>query len=137
MATPVSGPGRFSQRTDRQAIQNLPNPDYGEGKAYKQLQQDAPMAQTPGLPSPGDFDLGALIGNPADRVIPLTEGSRMPTTPITDGAAIGPGAGMQAPQNNEQRERNLAAMPFLEWMANQPGTSDSARNLIRQMKYSM
>ncbi len=135
MSTPVSGPGRFSQRTDRQAIQDLPNPDYGEGKAYKQLQQDAPMAQAPGLPS-GGFDITSLLGNPADRVIPLTEGTMLPGTPVTDGAALGPGAGTM-PQSNEQRERNLAALPFLEWMANQPGSSDSARNVIRQMKYSM
>jgi len=135
MAIPVSGPGKFSQRTDRQAIQNLPNPDYGEGKAYKQLEQGAPMAAAPSLPS-GGIDIASLLGNPADRVIPLTEASVMPGTPVTDGAALGPGAGTQA-QSDEQRQRNLAAMPFLEWMANQPGTSDSARNLIRQMKYSM
>lgn len=137
MSTPVSGPGRFSQRTDRQAIQNLPNPDYGEGKAYKQLQQDAPMAQAPGLPSPGGFDLSSLMGNPADQVIPLSEGTMLPGTPVTDGASLGPGASPGKPMNSEQRQRDLANMPFLEWMANKPGTSDSARNLIRQMKYSM
>jgi hypothetical protein len=136
MALPVSGPGPFSQRTDRQAIQNLPNPDYGEGKAYKQLEQGAPMAAAPGMPTAGGFDISQLLGNPADRVTPLTEGTAMPGTPVTDGAALGPGAGTP-PVNLEQQQRNAANMPFLEWMANQPGSSDSARNLIRQMKYSM
>lgn len=134
MAIPVSGPGKFSQRTDRQPMQNLPNPDYGEGKAYKQLEQGAPMSASPSLP-PG-VDFASLFGNPADRVIPLSAPSQQPNTPVTDGAALGPGAGAPAPINNEQSQRLLSYMPFLEWMANQPGTSDSARNLIRQMKYS-
>ncbi len=117
-----------------QPIRDLPNPDYGEGKAYKQLQQNSPMAASPSIP--GDaMDLSALFGNPADSVIPLTEGTRMPDVPVTDGAALGPG--VQPQQNVADRDRHLANMPFLEWMANQPGTSDSARNLIRQMKYSM
>lgn len=134
MAIPVSGPGKFSQRTDRQPMQNLPNPDYGEGKAYKQLEQGAPMSASPSLPAGVDF--ASLFGNPADRVIPLSEPSQQPNTPVTDGAALGPGAGAPAPINSEQSQRLLSYMPFLEWMANQPGTSDSARNLIRQMKYS-
>ncbi len=134
MAIPVSGPGKFSQRTDRQPMQNLPNPDYGEGKAYKQLEQGAPMAQSPSLPQGVDF--ASLFGNPADRVVPLTEGTQQPNTPVTDGAALGAGAGTSIPVNKEQQQRLQSYMPFLEWMANQPGTSDSARNLIRQMKYS-
>jgi hypothetical protein len=135
MAIPVSGPGKFSQRTDKQAVQNLPNPDYGEGKAYKQLEQSAPMAQAQGLP--GGTDFASLFGNPADRVTPLSAPSAQPNTPVTDGAALGPGAGAPAPPANDaQKQRIQSYMPFLEWMANQPGSSDSARNLVRQMKYS-
>lgn len=132
MAIPVSGPGRFSKRTDQPA-RDLPNPDYGEGKAYKQLEQGAPMAQSPALPPGTDF--ASLFGNPADRVTPLSAPSAQPNTPVTDGASLGPGAGPPV-VNDEQAQRLLAYMPFLEWMANQPGTSDSARNLVRQMKYS-
>jgi hypothetical protein len=134
MAIPVSGPGKFSKRTDQPA-RDLPNPDYGEGKAYKQLEQGAPMAQAPGLP--GGTDFASLFGNPADRVTPLSAPSAMPNQPVTDGASLGPGAGaIMPPQNDAQKQRIASYMPFLEWMANQPGSSDSARNLIRQMKYS-
>lgn len=138
MAIPVSGPGKFSKRTDQPA-RDLPNPDYGEGKAYKQLEQGAAMAQAPGLPGglPAGTDFNSLFGNPADRVTPLSAPSAQPNTPVTDGAALGPGAGaVMPPTNDAQKQRIQSYMPFLEWMANQPGSSDSARNLVRQMKYS-
>lgn len=135
MAIPVSGPGKFSQRTDKQPQQALPDAKYGEGKAYKQLEQGAPMSASPTLPPGTDF--ASLFGNPADRVTPMGAASAQPGTPVTDGAALGPGAGPAVPPTNDAQKQRLASyMPFLEWMANQPGTSDAARNLVRQMKYS-
>lgn len=137
MGTPVSGPGKFSQRTDKQPIQAVPNADYGEQKAYKQLQQDAPMASSPELPSGASFS--DLFGDPSQRVTPLNADSTQPGVPVTDGAALGPGAGadMLGSPNEQAKQTNAAYMVVYEFLANQPGTSDSARNLVRQMKYQL
>jgi hypothetical protein len=135
---PVSGPGKFSQRTDRQPLAQLNNADYGEQKAYKQLQQDAPMAKAPGLPA-GGADLEQMFSGAMGRVTPLDAPSQQPGTPVTDGAAAGPGAGINAlgiSQNIKQEdlERLRGYMPALEFMGNMTGASWAMRNLIRQVK---
>lgn len=135
---PVSGPGRFSQRTDRQPQAQLPNADYGEQKAYKQLQQDAPMASgDSGLPTGTDFS--SLFGNAASRVIPIGEESGQANTPVTAGAAMGPGPGMDAlGMSQNLSAQDLAKLkpylPVLEFMGNSTGASWAMRNLIRQVK---
>lgn len=135
---PVSGPGKFSQRTDRQPMAQLPNADYGEQKAYKQLQQDAPMASAPGVPSGGGMDFESLFGPASSRVIPMNQESGQPGVPVTDGAALGPGAGVDAlglsPENAQSKAELAAWMPALEKIANKPTSSSSARALIRSMK---
>lgn len=137
MGTPVSGPGKFSQRTDKQPIRDIPNADYGEQKAYNQLQQDAPMASSPELPKGASF--GDLFGDPTQRITPLTADTTQPGTPVTDGAALGPGAGADMFGKPDQKQSQTLAsyLPVLEFMANQPGSSDAARNLVRQIKYSL
>lgn len=134
MGTPVSGPGQFSQRTDKavsEANRMLPNADYGEQAAYQEQQQGAPMAKDIG----GAFS--QMFGNPSSRVIGFGEPSQAPATPVTDGAAMGPGAGTeaiaQAPQDPKLSQMK-SWIPALEYMANQPNSSDSARNMLRQVK---
>src|SRR6478752_6096173 len=93
MGTPVSGPGQFSQRTDKavsEANRMLPNADYGEQAQYQEQLQAAPMAKDIG----GAFS--QMFGNPSSRVIGFGEPSQAPATPVTDGAAAGPGAGLEA-----------------------------------------
>lgn len=136
---PVSGPGKFSQRTDRQPLAQLNNANYGEQKAYKQLQQDAPMAQAQDLPSGGGPDMQQLFQQAAGNVIPLDAPSQQPGVPVTDGAAAGPGAGINAlgmSQNLKQEDlaRLKGYMPVLEFMANQTGASWAMRNMVRQVK---
>jgi len=138
---PVSGPGQFSRRTDRQPIQQIPNADYGEQKAYKQLQQDAPVAQSSGMPQ-GSMDFASMFGNPADRVVPMGAESSQPGVPVTDGAALGMGQGMDAlglgVSRSQQDLRNLASqLPVLEFMANQPNASWGLRQLVRSVKGSL
>lgn len=133
MGTPVSGPGQFSQRTDKAvsaANRQLPNADYGEQAQYQEQLQAAPMAQSPGF--------GDLFGNPASRVIGFGEDSQMPGTPVTDGAALGAGAGTEvlAQPRSEDVNKMLTYLPALEFMANR-GQSDAARNLIRQIRGNM
>lgn len=136
---PVSGPGKFSQRTDRQPIATLNNADYGEQKAYKQLQQDAPMASAPGVPGASP-DLSQLFSGAAANLIPMGAESGQPGVPVTNGANAGPGVGMDAmglPNPDQQTAAQQAAyLPAYEFMANKPGSSTAARNLVRRMKAS-
>lgn len=132
MATPVSGPGRFSERTDKAvgaANKQLPDADYGEQAAYQEQLQAAPMAQAP--------DFASMFGNPAANVVGFGEPTQQPDVPVTDGAAAGPGAGIEAlgtPRDDPGMDKIKSWVAALEWMANQPNSSDSARNLLRQVK---
>lgn len=141
MTTPA-GPGKFSQRTDKavgNANASLPNADYGENKDYQEAKSAAPMAQDAGAVDVTGMDFGSLFGNAADQVTPLNAESAMPDVPVTDGADAGPGAGMEALSSTQRMGNNytVAYLRALEFMANQPGSSDSARNLVRQLKSQM
>jgi len=140
MAIPVSGPGPLSQRTDRQPMASLPNADYGEQKAYKQLQQDAPMAQSGG--GGGGMDLSALLGGPSANVIPLGAESAMPGTPVTDGASMGAGLGIEAlglqqPRSQQDLQNLASQLPVLEFFANQPNASWALRQVVRGIKAAL
>lgn len=135
MGTPVSGPGKFSERTDKaveNANQALPNAGYGEQKAYQEQQAGAPMAQS------GGDAFSAMFGNPAERVIGLGEPSAQPGVPVTAGAAAGAGPGMEALGLPDQQKVDLESLipylPVMEFMANQPGASWAMRNRIREVK---
>lgn|SRR5678815_2996553 len=133
MSTPVSGPGQFSQRTDKavgQANRSLPNADYGEQAQYQEQLQGAPMAQG------GGPDFASMFGDPSQGVVGLGEDTTMPDTPVTDGADAGPGAGSEVlagGQPNQNLAKLRAYLPALEYMADN-GNSDAARNLVRQIQ---
>lgn len=135
MGTPVSGPGQFSERTDKAvsgANTTLSNAAYGENKDYQEQRGGAAIGQ-----SPGGMDFASMFGNPAQNVVGLGEDSTT-ETPVTDGADAGPGAGSEALQSNKAASTYAAVnMIALEFIANQPGSSDSARNLVRIMKASI
>lgn len=135
MTTP-SGPGKFSQRTDKavsEANKNLPNADYGEQAQYQQDQQGM-QSQAPNAPSPSFSD---MFGDPSANVVGLGEPSTMPETPVTDGADAGPGAGSEVLSSTQSvsNDKLKAWLPALQYMAD-TGNSDSARNLIRQIQAS-
>lgn len=71
---PVSGPGALSKRTDRQLPMALPDPAYGEGKEFMDIQQGAPMPQA-SRPAP----------------MPLTAPTQHPDEPLTAGSPFGAG----------------------------------------------
>lgn len=137
MGTPVAGPGQFSQRTDKavgEANRSLPNADYGEQAQYQEQLQGAPMAQ-----DVTGMNFNDLFGNPAESVIGLNEDSMIPELPVTDGADAGAGAGSEILSSSNQASdvQGLASYVIaLEVMAN-TGKSDAARNLLRQIKYSI
>jgi len=134
--TTPSGPGQFSKRTDRAvsaASESLPNAQYGENRDYQEMKSGAPMAteQAP------NFNLQQFLGGAGQNVIPMNAPSGMPDVPVTDGAAQGAGQGTEAlgiPAPPENQDALKAAMVGLEWMANRPGSSDGARNMVRKFK---
>ncbi len=138
MGTPVAGPGGFSQRTDKavgNANATLPNAQYGENKDFQEIKSGAPVGT-----SPGGMDIGSLMGSMAPEAIGLGEPTAMDEVPVTDGAALGPGAGMEAisqPDSSASSSQMKSWLVAMEWLANQPGTSDANRNMIRNMKSMM
>lgn len=139
MATPVSGPGQFSQRTDKavaNANASLPNAQYGENADYQDIKSQAPMpTQSGNAPT----DIGALLGSMRPEAIPFDAESQN-DLPVTDGAALGAGAGPEAlapMPEDPSASKNASWMYALMYMADQPNSSDAARNLVRQMKANM
>lgn len=136
MTTP-SGPGQFSERTDKavyNANQTLPDAQYGENRDYQEMKSASPMANSP---EPGGMNLAQLLQGMSPDVVPMGAETAMPDVPVTDGAALGPGAGPEAIASSappENVDAIKAAMVGVEWMANRPNTSDSARNLIRKFR---
>lgn len=133
---PVSGPGALSKRTDGGPSQPVRAPSggaYGDRQELEQLQQAAPLSASPGggagAPAPVDVTEG-LVG--------FGEPTQMPGEPVTAGAALGDGPGLEAlglpNQPAEDVKRLIQYLPTLEHMANQPGASKAARNLVRQLK---
>lgn len=132
---PVSGPGPLSRRTDGgpggQPVRTPTGLPYGEAGELTQAQRGAPLAE-----SPGGGDFAAAVS--AEPMIGFGEGTTEPGTPVTAGAALGAGPGMEAlgltPQQDQDMQRLLAWIPSLERMGNVPGASKASRNLVRYLK---
>jgi hypothetical protein len=96
----VSGPGKFSVRTDLPASQN-----YGDRKAMQEQIAGAPTARTPdvrGLPT-GQVQAAAQAAQPP--VTELYAPTQRPNEPITSGVAVGPGPGPEVMGYNGQSEK--------------------------------
>lgn len=137
---PVSGPGQLSRRTDggpggKQPVRVPTGGDYGDATQLMKLQQDAPLAASPGGETAAPAGL-ALPSGPA-----FGAGTEQPDTPVTAGAELGPGAGPEAlgltPPQDDDLQRLLTYLPVFEHMANQPGSSKAARNFVRSLKGMM
>lgn len=133
---PVSGPGALSKRTDGSPGQPVRAPSggaYGERQNLEQLQQGAALSASPG----GDVGAPEAV-DITEGLIGFGEPSQMPEEPITAGAAVGAGPGLEAlglPNQPDDDMRKLVQyLPVLEHMANQQGASKAARNLVRQLK---
>ena len=97
----VSGPGKFSVRTDLPASQN-----YGDRKAMQEQIAGAPTARTPdvrGLPT-GQVQAAAQAA-PQAPVTELFAPTSRPDEPITSGVAVGPGPGPEVMGYNGQSEK--------------------------------
>ncbi|MFF3363594.1 hypothetical protein [Streptomyces misionensis] len=135
---PVSGPGALSQRTDggpgKQPVRVPTGGTYGQAQQLQQLQQGAPVAASPG----GDVGTPQAAQDPTAGLVGFDQPSQQPDIPVTAGAAAGAGPGLEAlglpNQPDDDMRRLLAYLPVFEHMANQPGSSKAARNLVRQLK---
>ncbi|PVU81318.1 hypothetical protein DDP54_15565 (plasmid) [Cellulomonas sp. WB94] len=133
----TSGPGRFARRTDGQPQVDLPNAGYGENAAYQSIQAGAPVAGAPGIPDAagGAPDVAGMLQSLVGLNAPTTQ----PGVPVTDGAALGPGAGAEVlglPSNPAELDLADAESlrPMLEAMvaaASSPNATPSYRNLVR------
>ena len=132
----VSGPGAMSQRTDgrpgTQPVRELPGAAYGEGAEFREIQQGSPLAATAVSGQPqGGVDLSGVTG--------LGAPSAQPDTPVTAGAAAGPGAGVSAlglPQDPTALARADAKQlaPYLPAMihaSQQDGATPSFKRYVR------
>lgn len=132
----VSGPGKFSARTDgkpgTQPIRDLPDAGYGEQATFRGTQAAAPMLDSQGTPAgPPPTAPG---GGPA--AVPFTEPSQAPDEPITAGIDQGPGAGSEIlgdpttvpPADVERMQRWL---PLLQPRAASGDASESFVALVR------
>jgi|SRR5690349_12091103 hypothetical protein len=139
MGTPTPGPGQFSKRTDKavsQANRSLPNADYGEQAAYQDAQQGMQKPQEVNVQG---MNFGDLFGNPAASVTPFGAESARPDEPVTQGADAGPGGDSSTlASSGSEKDPTMASYMFaLKFMADRPGTSDAARNLIRNLRSKM
>lgn len=127
----VSGPGKFSQRTDgkpgQQPVRPMTGGPYGEGQEMSELQSSAPMSDTSGTPPPQ----GGGVSLPP--VTPLGAPSERPDEPVTAGAPVGEGPGPEAlgfgdgpPPEMQTLKKYL---PLLEPVVNRPDVPDSVRQL--------
>jgi hypothetical protein len=84
----VSGPGKYSVRTDKL---NMGSTSYGEGVETQALKSGAPLANTPDVrgEAPSKFREGLS----AAPVTELFAPSERPDEPVTTGIARGAGAG--------------------------------------------
>lgn len=133
---PASGPGALSRRTDGGPTQPVRTPTglpYGEAGQLTRLQQAAPLAASGGTPPPVQPGAAAR-----PSVIPFNAPTQEPDVPVTNGAALGPGAGPEAlgipNAPSEDLRALLGYLPVFEFMASQPGASSASRNLVRQLK---
>jgi hypothetical protein len=86
----ASGPGKFSKRTDM----SLGSTAYGEGQETAMLNTAAPKATTRGIAD----NVGGRPSNPVAQapVTSLFAPTERPDEPITNGIAMGDGAGPEA-----------------------------------------
>ena len=87
----VSGPGKFSKRTDGLSFQS---DTYGAGVENAANKAGAPMARTPDVRGATNTDIRRAVGQ--QPVTPLFAPSERPDEPITSGIALGKGAGPEA-----------------------------------------
>ncbi len=135
----VSGPGKYSARTDgkpgQQPIRPMTGGAYGEGQEMDQLQSSAPMSDTQGTPTPSAMP-NPLAGS---GVMPMDAPSERPHEPITAGVDAGPGPGSEVMGTGKIDEASeiqkiKSYLPLLQQHLDNPDVPDSVRALYRYVR---
>jgi len=126
----VSGPGKFSKRTDM----DLGSIAYGEGGETKAIMDDAKMATTPDVrPIPG-----SEVRRAAQAGTRLFDDSTRVDEDIMRGSPMGPQEGPEILGMNtlRQGDNDIIAkyMPALDAMAALPDTPQSFRIFVRSIQ---
>ena len=138
----VNGRGGNGQ-SGTQAAKYVPDLPYGEGQALMETQRSAPLAAASGIEQ-SNTPSGLASAAASQPVIGLNEPSARPDEPVTAGAGMGAGPGMEAlgPSPDQTFNKQLQAdnqrlvqyLPSLEQMANDPSASNTFRNFIQYLK---
>lgn len=108
----VSGPGKFSKRTDGMSFEST---EYGSGVENAANKAGAPLAKTAGVDPTSRSDMG-MAPSQMQPVTSLYADSQRPEEPITSGIAMGAGVGPEAlmmTKSTVKLSDSLAAMlPF-------------------------
>jgi hypothetical protein len=132
----VSGPGKFSKRTDGLSFEST---EYGSGVENAANKAGAPLAKTPDVRATSRSEMGMA----PSQVTPLYAPSERPGEPITSGIAMGEGPGPEVLgiNNNldtqEDKDRMLSYLPALEVVAASPNSSQAFRNYVRQLRANL
>ena len=135
----VSGPGKFSKRTDGLSFQST---EYGSGVENAANKAGAPMAKTPDVRGARASEVRAAATQAP--VTPLFAPTQLPDEPITSGIPMGAGPGpevlgINAPSadTDADRQRLLSYLPALEAIAQSPTSSQSFRNYVRLLRANL
>ena len=130
----VSGPGKYSVRTDKL---ELGSTAYGEGVETQAIQSGAPLAKTTDTrPTPA-----SRLREQA--VTPFDAPSERPNEPVTSGIDQGAGVGSDALMMNQPADytnfnTNIQSYtPVLSHVASLENTSPETRRAIRQLMDSL
>jgi hypothetical protein len=132
----VSGPGKFSKRTDGLEFEST---EYGSKVQYQENKAGAPLAKTADVAGASASNIrAAAAGAP---VTPLYAPTQRPDEPITAGVDIGEGPGSEimgmgpAPEDDTNFRATIRAyMPVLAYISSLPNTSPETRRAIRQLR---
>jgi hypothetical protein len=107
----VSGPGKFSKRTDGMSFEST---EYGSGVENAANKAGAPLAKTAGVDPTSRSEMG-MAPSQMQPVTSLYADSQRPEEPITSGIAMGAGPGpealgMQSMMNGQKLSDILASM---------------------------
>jgi hypothetical protein len=134
----VSGPGKFSKRTDGLSFEST---EYGSGVENAANKAGAPLAKTPDVRGARASEVRAAA---QEAVTPLYAPTQRPEEPITSGIPMGEGPGPEVLGMNQpsadtdaDRQKLLSYLPALEAIAQSPSSSQSFRNYVRLLRANL
>jgi len=133
----VSGPGKFSKRTDGLSFEST---EYGSGVENAANKAGAPLAKTADVRGARASEVRAAA---QEAVTPLYAPTQRPDEPITAGITMGAGPGpevlgINTNQDTESdRARLISYLPALEAAASDPNSSQAFRNYVRMVRANL